>query len=52
MIDVLHAQASIQQLCAVFDCPRSTYYYRPVERDETALLAAIEQVLMRRPWFG
>lgn len=36
----------------VFDCARSTDYYRPVQRDETAVLAAIEQVLMRRPWFG
>ncbi len=52
MIDALRSQASIQQLCAVFNCPRSTYYYRPVQRNETALLAAIEQVLMRRPWFG
>jgi putative transposase len=52
MIDTLHAQASVQHLCAVFDCPRSSYFYRPVQRDETALLTAIEQVLMRRPWFG
>lgn len=52
MIDTLQAEASIQQQCAVFDCPRSPYYYGPVQRDETALLAAIEQVLMRRPWFG
>ena len=52
MIDALHSQASLKRLCAVFDCPRSTYYYRPKERDETALVTAIEQVLMRRPWFG
>lgn len=52
MIAALHAQTSVQQLCTVFDCPRSTYYYRPVQRDETVLLTAIEQVLMRRPWFG
>src|SRR5512140_3163165 len=52
MIDTLRAETSVQHLCTVFDCPRSTYYYRPVQRDETALLAAIEQVLMRHPWFG
>ncbi len=52
MIDTLHSQASIKRLCAVFDCPRSTDYYRPTQRDETALLTAIEQVLMHRPWFG
>ncbi len=52
MIETLQPQASVKQLCAVFDCPRSTYYYQPVRRDETALLTAIEQVLMRCPWFG
>jgi transposase InsO family protein len=52
MISSLQQEATIQRLCEVFDCPRSTYYYASVRRDETALLAAIEQVLMRRPWFG
>ena len=52
MIDALHAQASVQQLCTVFDCPWSTDYYRPVQRDETARLTTIEQGLLRRPWFG
>lgn len=52
MIGSLHSQASVKRLCEVFDCPRSTYYYRAVQRDETALLGAIEQILMRRPFFG
>ncbi len=52
MIQSLQAAASIQQLCQVFDCPRSTYYYRSMKRDEADLVAAIEAVLMRRPWFG
>ena len=52
MSDALHTQAPIKQLCAAFDCPRSSDYYRPVQRDETAWLATIEQVLMRRPWCG
>ena len=47
MIQSLQAAASIQQLCQVFDCPRSTYYYRSMKRDETDLVAAIEAVLMR-----
>ena len=51
-IDARQAQARVHQRCAGFDCRRSTYYYRPVQRDETALLAAIEQVWMRRAWFG
>ena len=52
MIQSLQAEASIEQLCQVFDCPRSTYYYQPMRHDETDLVAAIEVVLMRRPWFG
>jgi len=52
MIGSLHKEASVKRLCEVFDCPRSTYYYQTVRQDETALLSAIEQVLMRRPFFG
>jgi putative transposase len=52
MIQDLNSQASVKQLCEVFDCPRSSYYYQPVQHAEGSLLAAIEQVLMRRPWFG
>jgi putative transposase len=52
MIDSLQAEASIQQLCNVFDLPRSSYYYQSMRRDEADLVAAIEAVLMRRPWFG
>ena len=48
----MQGQAPIKQLCAAFDCPRSTYYYRSVQRDEVQVLNAIEQVLMRQPWFG
>lgn len=52
MIQSLQAEAPIQQLCQVFDCPRSTYYYQSMKDDEADLVAAIEAVLMRRPWFG
>jgi len=52
MIHNLQAEASIQQLCQVFDCPRSTYYYQSMRRDEADVITAIEAVLMRRPWFG
>jgi putative transposase len=52
MIAALQSEASIKQLCEVFDCPRSTYYYQAPQRDETEVVEAIEQVLMRRPWFG
>lgn len=52
MIDQLRSQAPIKQLCTLFACPRSTYYYRASRRDEQAVLDAIEQVLMHQPWFG
>jgi putative transposase len=52
VIDQLRDQAPISQLCALFGCPRSTYYYQAPRRDEQAVLDAIEQVLMRQPWFG
>jgi transposase InsO family protein len=48
MIQSLQAEAPIQQLCEVLDCPGSTYYYQPIRRDEADLVAAIDQVLMRR----
>ena len=52
MIQALQAEAPIQRLCQVFDCPRSTYYYGSVRADESPMVRAIEQVLMRHPWFG
>lgn len=52
MIQSLQADAPIQQLCQVFDCPRSTYYYQSMKHNEADLVTAIEAVLMRRPWFG
>jgi putative transposase len=52
MIQSLQVEASVKRLCEVFDCPRSTYYYQAREHDESLLLSAIEQILMRRPFFG
>jgi hypothetical protein len=52
VIASLRADAPVAQLCDLFACARSTYYYRPVHRDESALLEAIEVVLMHQPWFG
>ena len=52
MIARLQEDYSVKRLCAVLDCPRSSYYYqsRPGEQDE--LLAEIEAVLMRWPFYG
>lgn len=40
------------QLCALFNCARSSYYYKPRDKDEAALTAAIEDVMMRWPRYG
>lgn len=42
----------MKKLCQTLDCPRSSYYYKPKERKEGGLLAAIEDVMMRWPRFG
>jgi putative transposase len=34
------------------DCPRSTYYAPSVKADEAVLVAAIEQILLRFPFYG
>jgi transposase InsO family protein len=40
------------RLGALLDCPRSSYYYQPVPTDETALRTAIEQIVIRWPYYG
>lgn len=52
MIAQLRSEAPVRQLCATFDCPRSSYYYQSTRTDDGPLRAVIEQVLMRQPWFG
>ncbi len=52
MIQRLSGEAPVKAQCEAFGCARSTYYYRSVRKDDRELLAAIEQVLMRRAWFG
>src|SRR5579859_5726767 len=52
VIRQLASQASVARLCALFECPRSTYYYKGVVRDEDKAFELVEQVLMRQPWFG
>jgi putative transposase len=53
MIRQLAAEYPVRVLCEVLDVPRSTVYYEPQPKpDDAALLEAIEQVLMRRPFYG
>lgn len=42
----------MNQLCELLNCARSSYYYEPRQQDETGLVAAIEDVMMRWPRYG
>lgn len=52
MIQQMKAEYPLRQLCATLDCPPSTAYYGPRNRDESHQIAAIEQVLLRFPFYG
>jgi hypothetical protein len=53
MILCLAEDYPIQMLCDELNAPRSTVYYKPKLRPKDAVyLAAIEQILVRRPFYG
>lgn len=53
MIALMKDEYPVETLCEVLECSRSTAYYQPQPRpDEAALWEAIEQVLMRWPFYG
>ncbi len=52
MIAELSDNYPVEQVCAVLDCPRSSYYYQAVPRKRAALAEAVEQLLLRKPFFG
>lgn len=52
MIQQMKAEYPLRQLCATLACPVSTIYYAPQNRDESGEIAAIEQVLLRFPFYG
>lgn len=52
MIDRLKAQYPVQVLCETLDCPRSSYYYEAIKADEAPLVEAIEQIILRFPFYG
>ena len=39
-------------LCTWLDCPRSTYYAPSLKADESEVVATIEQILLRFPFYG
>lgn len=52
MIQQLKGDYSVRQVCETLDCPTSTAYYAVKRPDESHLIAAIEQVLLRFPFYG
>ena len=52
MIDQMKAQYPIQVLCETLDCPRSSYYYEAALLNDAPLVEAIEQILLRFPFYG
>ncbi len=52
MIAQLQDSYSVERLCAVLDCPRSSYYYQAAPSDHAARMEAVEQLLLRKPFFG
>lgn len=52
MIGQLKDSYPVERICAVLDCPRSSYYYPARQRDDAALVDAVEQLLLRKPFFG
>lgn len=52
MIAALADAYPVARLCAVLQCARSTAYYPSQRSDETRLLLAVEQHLLRYPYHG
>jgi putative transposase len=48
----LKSDYPIKMLCDLLALPRSSWYYRPVERDERDLQRAVEQVVGQFPTYG
>jgi putative transposase len=52
MIATLERTYPVRLLCALWDLPPSSYYYRAVARDELSVLVLIEEVLLTFPTYG
>ncbi len=52
MIHQLSSNYPIRLLCEVLDCPRRSYYYHAIPAGELALRTAIEQIIIRWPFYG
>ncbi len=45
MIAELSDMYPVERVCAVLDCPRSSYYYQAVPDERVAVVEAVEQLL-------
>jgi putative transposase len=52
MIDQLKDKYPVRQLCETLDCPPSSYYYQAQGQADEDLITAIEDILMRWPFYG
>ena len=52
MIQVLAKDYSVNRLCDLLSCSRSSYYYQPKQRDDTEDKTAIESVAAEWPTYG
>jgi transposase InsO family protein len=52
MIEQLKGQYPVQFLSETLDCSRSSYYYQAVAVTDEALVSAIEQIVLRYPFYG
>lgn len=53
VITKLSESYPVQLMCALLDLPRSSYYRQPQEKvEDQELLAAIEALIMKKPYYG
>ena len=52
MIDQLKTDYPVRQLCETLECSPSTYYYQSQATSDEDLITGIEDILMRRPFYG
>ncbi|MDP9315486.1 MAG: IS3 family transposase [Chloroflexota bacterium] len=52
MIDLLRPHYSVTLLCRLLEYPRRSYDYVAVPADDTVLRSAIEQIMIRWPFYG
>lgn len=52
MIDQMRKDYPVQVLCEALECPRSSYYYEAPTGDDAPLVEALEQIMLRFPFYG